>query len=410
MFVETRTLASWPWFVFLRTSNKNKVSKNIVLKGITWNHSRGLLPMVATAQRFAELNPGVEITWEKRSLQQFADFSIQELAERFDLLVIDHPWAGFAAKTKSIIPLDEHLTADYLKDQEINSVGASYESYNFNHHQWALPIDAATPVASSRPDLLAEYGLSLPKSFDDLLALADKGLVALAGIPIDVLMNFYTLCCSLGEDPCQTDDVVISSETGIKALKMYRQLATKIDEANFNRNPIQVYEAMTQSDEIAYCPFAYGYANYSRNGYARKLLHFHDMISLDGKSNLRSTLGGTGLAISSKCENLEIAVQYAKLVGSPACQATLYFESGGQPGHLAAWQNEEVNRQSANYFANTLPALKRAFLRPRYHGSMFFQDHAGDVVRDYLMNGGDENQVLTEMNKLYKKSKTLTIS
>lgn len=390
--------------------NKNTVSKNIILKGITWNHSRGLLPMVATAQRFSELNPNVQITWEKRSLQQFADFSIQELAERFDLLVIDHPWAGFASKTKSIIPLDEYLPADYLKDQELNSVGQSYESYNFNNHQWALPIDAATPVASSRPDLLTQKGLSLPKSFDDLLALADKGLVAFAGIPIDVLMNFYTLCCSLGEDPCQTEDVVISEEIGIKALKMYRQLATKIDVANFNRNPIQVYEAMTQSDEIAYCPFAYGYSNYARNGYARKVLHFHDMISLDGKTNLRSTLGGTGLAISSKCENLEIAVEYAKFVGSRACQSSLYFESGGQPGHLAAWKNEEVNRQSQNYYLDTLPALERAFLRPRYHGSMFFQDHAGDVVRNYLMQGGDEYQVLSDLNKLYQESKTLTLA
>jgi len=67
------------------------LSKNIILKGITWNHSRGFLPMVATAQRFAELYPNVQITWEKRSLQAFADYSIQELAERFDLLVIDHP-------------------------------------------------------------------------------------------------------------------------------------------------------------------------------------------------------------------------------------------------------------------------------------------------------------------------------
>jgi multiple sugar transport system substrate-binding protein len=386
------------------------MSKNIILKGITWNHSRGLLPMVATAQRFSELNPDVQITWKKRSLQQFADFSIQELAERFDLLVIDHPWAGFASKTKSIIPLDEYLPAEYLKDQEDNSVGASYESYNFNNHQWALPIDAATPVASSRPDILAEKGLSLPKSFDDLLALADKGLVAFAGIPIDVLMNFYTLCCSLGEDPCQADDVVISPEIGVKALKMYLQLALKIDVRNFNRNPIQVYEAMTQGDEIAYCPFAYGYSNYSRNGYARKPLHFHDMISLDGKTNLRSTLGGTGLAISSKCENLEIAVGYAKFVGSPVCQSSLYFESGGQPGYLAAWKNEEVNRQSQNYYLNTLPALKRAFLRPRYHGSMFFQDHAGDVVRNYLMQGGDEYQVLADLNKLYQESKTLTLA
>jgi multiple sugar transport system substrate-binding protein len=384
------------------------VSEQTILKGITWNHSRGLLPMVATAQRFSELNPTIQITWEKRSLQAFADFSIQELAERFDLLVIDHPWAGFAAKTKSIIPLDKYLTADYLKDQEINSVGASYESYNYNGQQWALPIDAATPVAASRPDLLDEKGLTLPKNFDDLLALADLGYVAFAGIPIDILMNFYTICCSLGEDPCQMDDVIISSEIGVKALKMYRQLANKIDQANFNRNPIQVYEAMTNGDSIMYCPFAYGYSNYSRNGYSRKPLHFHDMITLNGKSNLRSTLGGTGLAISSKCKAIDAAVNYVAFVGSPACQQSLYFESGGQPGHLSAWNNEEVNRQSQNYFSNTLPALQRAFLRPRYHGSMFFQDHAGDIVRDYLINGGNEEKVLTEMNIIYSRSKTLT--
>ncbi len=379
------------------------MNKQINLKGITWNHSRGFLPMVATAQRFSELHPNVQITWEKRSLQAFADFSIQELAERFDLLVIDHPWAGFAAKTKSIVPLDQYLTPEYLKDQEINSVGASYESYHYDNHQWALPIDAATPVAASRPDLLK----TLPKSFDDLIALADEGLVAFAGIPIDILMNFYTLCCSLGEDPCQNDEEVISSRIGVRALKMYRELASKIDSENFNRNPIQVYEAMTATDKIAYCPFAYGYANYSRNGYARKPLHFHDMISLDGKTNLRSTLGGTGLAVSSKCENIAMAVEYAAFVGSPDCQQSLYFESGGQPGHLGAWKDEEVNRLSQNYFSNTLPALQRAFLRPRYHGSMFFQDHAGDVVRDYLMKGGSEEVVLSNLNKLYVKSKTL---
>jgi len=386
------------------------VEKTINLKGITWNHSRGLLPMAATAQRFSELHPNVHITWEKRSLQQFADFSIQELAERFDLLVIDHPWAGFAAKTKSIVPLDFYLSDAYLKDQEENSVGQSYESYFYDNHLWALPIDAATPVAASRPDLLELRNLQLPKSFEDLLALADQGLVAFAGIPIDVLMNFYTLCCSLGEDPCQSDVEVVSSDTGIKALQMYRELASKIDLANFDRNPIQVYEAMTLTDEIAYCPFAYGYSNYSRTGYARKVLHFHDMISINGKTNLRSTLGGTGLAISSKCEELEMAAKYVEFVGSPGCQSTLFFESGGQPGHLAAWKNGEVNRQSKNYFLNTLPALQRAFLRPRYHGSMYFQDHAGDVVRNYLMKGGDENQVLASMNELYQKSKSLVQS
>jgi multiple sugar transport system substrate-binding protein len=38
---------------------------------------------------------------------------------------------------------------------------------------------------------------------------------------------------------------------------------------------------------------------------------------------------------------------------------------------------------------------------------MYFQDHAGDVVRDYLMNGGNEEQILEVMNALYAKSLNL---
>ncbi|MEN0053526.1 MAG: extracellular solute-binding protein [Mucilaginibacter sp.] len=381
------------------------MTQNIILKGITWNHSRGFVPMVATAQRFAELNPNVTITWEKRSLQQFADLSIQQLADRYDLLVIDHPWAGFAAKTNSILPFDKYLSKAYLDDQQSNTVGHSYESYAYNGHLWALAIDAATPVASSRPDLFQKHGLSLPKTYADLLILAQKGLIAFPAIPIDALMTFYTFCCSLNEDPCQQEDKVISEATGTKALQLYRKLALHIDKACFDRNPIQTYEAMTQGDDIAYCPFAYGYSNYSRNGYARRLLHFHDMITLGGSTNLRSSLGGTGLAVSAACQHINVAMRYAEYVASAACQQGLYIDNGGQPGHLSAWTNAENNTKTHNYFSNTLPALQRAYLRPRYFGHMFFQDHAGDIVRNYLMNGGNELQVLDELNNLYQQSK-----
>ena len=236
--------------------------------------------------------------------------------------------------------------------------------------------------------------------------MAKKGLVAFPAIPIDSLMTFYTFCCSLGEDPCLHEDVVISEATGIKALKLYRELAMYIDPACFNRNPIQTYEAMTLADDIAYCPFAYGYSNYSRNGYARKLLHFHDMITLNGSTNLRSSLGGTGLAVSANCQHIDVAMQYAAFVASAQCQRGLYTDNGGQPGHLSAWTDENTNLITHNYFLNTLPALQRAYLRPRYFGHMFFQDHAGDIVRNYLMNGGDELQVLAELRNLYIESKT----
>src|SRR5438552_16589967 len=138
---------------------------DIILNGITWGHSRGLTPLLAIAQRYSELYPGVEIRWRKRTLQEFADFPIEKLTADYDLLIIDHPWVGCAAATGCVLPLDNFLTAEYLDDQLENSVGHSHESYCYKGHQWALAIDAATPVSSYRPDLLKANNTPLPKTW-----------------------------------------------------------------------------------------------------------------------------------------------------------------------------------------------------------------------------------------------------
>src|SRR5690606_404067 len=104
-------------------------------------------------------------------------------------------------------------------------------------------------------------------------------------------------------------------------------------------NPIKVYETMVNTDSIAYCSFAYGYSNYSRDGYARKLLHFHDLVSMQaGEENMKTSLGGTGLAVSSSSKYINEAVAYAEFVGNPHTQEYLFFDNGGQPGHLQAWE------------------------------------------------------------------------
>ncbi|WP_194768089.1 extracellular solute-binding protein [Tamlana sp. I1] len=377
--------------------------KHIKLKGITWDHSRGFTSAVATAQRFHELNPNIEITWEKRSLQAFADEPIDTLAKRYDLLIIDHPWAGFAARTGVIIPLNEHLPKSFLDDQAANSVGKSHESYCFDGYQSALAIDAATPVAASRPDLLNKLGKTLPKTWADLIALAKDGLVAIPGIPQDTLMSFYMICCTHGEDVALTKDYFVSEDIGLQALDILRDLGQYIDASCYDMNPIKVYEAMTRSDKFAYSPFAYGYTNYSKRGYATHVLKFHDTVTLEGQ-HLITTLGGTGLAISSNSKHKETALAYAEYVASPKTQKTVFFDYGGQPGHREAWLDTTNNFNALDYFKDTLPTLDRAFLRPRYHGHMYFQDNAGAPIREFMKNGGHAKSLLDSLNTLYLKS------
>src|SRR5664280_2781695 len=99
------------------------------LKGITWNHSRALSPLVATAQRFEEMNPNVRIHWDKRSLHEFGHAGLPELAGQFDLLVVDHPMMGAAAAEGALLDLRSLLSRDEWNDMAEDSAGSSFDSY-----------------------------------------------------------------------------------------------------------------------------------------------------------------------------------------------------------------------------------------------------------------------------------------
>lgn len=374
----------------------------IVLNGITWGHSRGITPLLAASQRYSELHPAIDIRWKKRSLQQFADMPIEALTREYDLLIIDHPWVGCAAATQCVLALNDYLPTAFLQDQELNSVGYSHLSYHYHNSQWALAIDAATPAASYRKDLMQANNCTVPQTWDEVIALAKKGRVAVPAIPIDVLMNFYTFCIAHGREPFQSETEVIDKETGANAIEMMKALYCLVDKKMFSYNPIAVAELMTATDDYWYCPFAYGYSNYSRKGYAATILHYADVVSVHG-TKLRTTIGGTGLAVSAFCANKKAAVDFAAYVVSGECQSTLYVQHGGQPGHLSAWQCEEANRLTHQFFRTVLPVMKNGYVRPRYNGYLHFQDNAGYLLQQCLLHNTEPKPVLDELNTLYRQ-------
>ena len=257
----------------------------IELKGIAWNHTRGFLPVVATAQRYEETHPGVRITWEKRSLQAFADASMETLAEGYDLIVMDHPHTALAATAGLLLPLEDWLPADFLSDQAENSVGGSHESYRFQDRQWTLATDAAAPIATWRPDLLDAHGLELPRTWEELLDLARNGFVSPAFFPIDCLMLLYSFCEVLGAPPFSPEDSFAPRAVVSESLARIRELAALCSPECLERNPIRTAEFMSRSGDpsAAYCPFAYGYSNYSRPGYAPHLLLAGDTVEVGGR-------------------------------------------------------------------------------------------------------------------------------
>ena len=378
----------------------------IHLRGIAWNHTRGFVSVVATAQRFEELHPNVRVTWEKRSLQAFADAPMEKLAEAYDLIVMDHPHTALAAEAGLLLPLGENLPPAYLDDQAANSVGASHRSYHFKGHQWSLATDAASPVATWREDLLRQRRIELPRTWDEVLALADAGHVGVALFPVDVLMHTYMFCKALGAELFADDSAVAPTEILEAALEHLRELARRVDPTYLGLNPIRTAERMTSTDTAVYCPFAYGYSNYSRPGYARRTLNAGGLVQLDG-TPLRSTLGGAGLAVSARTKHPEEAAAYAAFTGTPDTQRGIYFASGGQPGHRSAWLDEGVNAASNGFFRDTLETLDNALLRPAYPGYMHFQDNGSPIAHAAVAGKLKISDAVREIQELYRRSHEL---
>jgi len=379
----------------------------IHLKGIAWNHTRGFVSVVATAQRFEELHPGVSISWEKRSLQAFADASMEELATRFDLIVMDHPHTALAATERLLLPYEDWLPQEFLRDQAANSVGRSHESYRFQDQQWTLATDAATPISTWRPDLLQKHGLGLPKTWPDVLEMAKAGFVTVSAFPIDMLMHSYMFCEALGHTPFGADGKIAPEDILGAALEELRRLVALCDPACLERNPIRTAEWMSSVCDdrgSAYCPFAYGYSNYSRPGYARHLLKAGGLVEFGGK-RLRSTLGGAGMAVSSKTKHPRQAMDYARFTASPEVQGGVYFQSGGQPGHRTAWTDQAVNTASSGFFENTLQTLDEALCRPKVPGYMAFQDAATPVAHDAVAGKKSVAEAAREITKLWETLK-----
>ncbi|AXI48533.1 ABC transporter substrate-binding protein [Sulfitobacter sp. SK012] len=358
--------------------------------------------MLATSAQFERDHPNVAITWEKRSLQAFADRPIAEMAAAYDLMVIDHPHVGEVAGSGQLVALDTLGRDAALARLAGQSVGASHPSYNFNGHQWGLAIDAATPVASFRPDLID----AAPTRWNEVMTLANAGKVALALIPINTLMTFFGLARNQGIPVANDPEFLMDRDAAQGVLDLLMGLSAEVDPRCLTLDPIGVLEWMGRTaDAPAYCPFGYGYTNYSRSGYCRFPITFADAPGLEGNGPQGTVIGGTGIAVSSQCQHIDIAADYAFWIAGDACQTGLFFESGGQPSNAAAWEDDNANAATRNFFRNTRATLETSWLRPRYDGYMSFQELGGDILHACLRGDATPAQTLDRLDAAYRESR-----
>ncbi|WP_020494790.1 extracellular solute-binding protein [Sciscionella marina] len=372
------------------------------LLGMTWNHPRGRDSLRAATAEYGR----VDIEWEARSLREFEDTPVTELAARYDLIAIDHPFTGTAAASGALLALDEILAADVLADIRAGGLGASFASYQAHGHQWALPVDAAAQVSAYRPDLLRE---PVPRGWaetEELLRHLPSGVTAeLPANPTHLWSTLLSLCHHHAGTEAPADarrpswwpDEGIEADVAAAAWEQLRTLLDLVDPVSLERDPIGTLHAMASGAPIAYVPLVFGYSSYSRAGYGERLVRFAEAPRYRVPGTL---LGGVGLAVSARCADPGAAAGFAGWVASSASQRGVYLRGGGQPGHRAAWQDPAADALTGGFFTATGPTTMAAFVRDRRPGYPVFQQRAAARLHELMLRREPASVALEELRRL----------
>ena len=341
------------------------------LKGMTWDHPRGYDPLIAVGPA-ALKDPGVTVEWDRRSLQDFEHFPLEDLARTYDVIIMDHPHIGDAIASEAVIPMEELLSPERLAALRDDCLAVVWNSYVVNDRTWALPVDAATQVLVWRPGRLDKA----PASWDAVLDLARQGRVLLPLRSPHTLMFLYTLMANMGRPFPETGDP--DRTVMAEALRKMTQMAALVPAACRTMDPIGAHEALAAGGDHDVIALAYGYSTYGIDGFRPHRLRFAEFPGPNGPRG--TTLGGTGLAVSRFGKNPELASAYAANVASQAWQRQIVAPAGGQPSSLGAERDASVDAHFNGFWSGTAQTLSTAWIRPRHTGYVGFQEGASDLV------------------------------
>lgn len=370
-------------------------------RGLTWDHPRGYAALQAAA------NQTGLIDWHTHSLEGFESAPIAQLCEQYDLIVLDHPHLGEALAQGCLQPLDQILPDEALRSIERNSIGLTYASYHMAGQQWALPLDAATQVMAARPDLLTRAGHSVPAQWQDVLALSRQTKqVALSLAGPHAFLTLLSMCAALDRGLTLDDGKRWHKPEALQqACEWLVELAALSPVSVRDANPIALLHHMTTHDDVLLCPLVYGYVNYTRVA-AGAALTFHNAPRVASNAP-GSILGGTGIAISQRCQIDAPLVEHLLWLLGENAQTHFIPQHAGQPSHLSSWRDPAVNADSSLFYLATFDTLNAASLRPRHDGFIALQRCASAFLREGLFNGASPATLADGLNTLCAPHSTI---
>jgi multiple sugar transport system substrate-binding protein len=214
-----------------------------LITGIAWDHRRCWGPLDASIAPYRQLT-GEDVRWDRRSLYSFGEGDLGSYAEKYELVIYDHPFVGDISRRGWMLDLTAYLSVEQRAHFERDEVGASWRSYAYDGGIWGLPLDTAAQTAAWRKDLLDRHGCDVPKTLEEVRRLAESGApkgiaVGWPSVPTDLMCTLVTIAASMGCNPGHAPGDFLDPVDADEVVGELKALARLVHPKSREWNPIR---------------------------------------------------------------------------------------------------------------------------------------------------------------------------
>ncbi|HXL03238.1 MAG TPA: ABC transporter substrate-binding protein [Bacillota bacterium] len=369
--------------------------------------------LTESAKRYEEIT-GVKVQvvcMPYAELKETAVLDVRNNAGAYDLVMLDDPWMPEFSQGKLLTNLDEYFK-DGLDDDFIeNCVALCRDPYG-KGSLFAVPAIGNVTMFYYRHDLLKKYNLSPPKTWDDVIKIAEiitrdepdtYGYVVRGqrGNPIvaDYLPVFWAYG---GEVLDENMKPAVNSEAGVKAMETYLKLKELSPKGCETFDSDQIATALTQG-QIAMTIAWPSWVSQVDNPQSSKVVGKIEFLAVPGQTkDSAAMIGNWLLGIPKTSRNKDQAVEFAKWVISPEAQKEMALMGGGAPTRKSLYNDPDLTAKYRHYPAQ-LSALEHSVARPRTPYWSQIEDVWGLYLSQILVGQIGIREGLDKANKEIEK-------
>jgi ABC-type glycerol-3-phosphate transport system substrate-binding protein len=288
----------------------------------------------------------------------------------YDVVQVDSIYLKGYAKAGHLLPLDDLVPADELKDFFSDIPQTFKEMYGADGKTYGMATIGNCQRLIYNKAHLDAVGLGVPQTWDDLLTASQKvvnpaanrfGFIAgterLAKAFSVWLPIYWANGGVLFDDKMKP---VFADQNGIETLSFLLELVKTMPPGGAAYTEGDEVKAMATGlgtlDPVAWIPDAYVTAD------AKTKAELQSGVPPKGKVTSAPVMGGLGLTVSKYCQDPKPAAQYVAWFNSRNVQSNMIVQHGGQPCRNSAW---EANASAKPWFPAVAESLKVAKVRPQ---------------------------------------------